>query len=147
QNTPDFGLPVARGTNGSRQLGIGRDFWGGLRNADTEITTNDAATILLEHDISTRARVRNQTRWAQTERFTYLTTGGRLLNAPAGVQPSDPTTGFNTNDYWGYSRGGALPYPSGYLAMPRLQGNMNSYRGKILANQTDLNLDFDTAGL
>src|SRR5690606_14838566 len=82
ENTPDFGLPVARGTGGDRQRWISREFWGGLANADIEKTTNDAATILFEHDFNDKTRIRNQTRWSQTKRFTYLTTGGRLINAP-----------------------------------------------------------------
>src|SRR5690606_22329266 len=111
--------------------------------ADIEKTTNDAATILFEHDFNDKTRIRNQTRWSQTKRFTYLTTGGRLINAPPGAQPGDDVPG-NTNNYWGYGPGGELTYPSGFMALPRLQGNMNSYRGKMLANQTDLNFDFNT---
>lgn len=144
ENVPDFGVPVARGTGGERQRGISRDYWGGLAGVDTEETTTDSASLLVEHDISDRTRLRNQTRWERTQRFTYITTGGRLLNAPAGTQPGDIVNGVNANDYWGYSRGGALTYPSGYIALPRLQGNMNSYEGRILANQTDLNLSFAT---
>jgi len=147
RNTPDFGVPVARGTGGRRQQWIGEEFWGGLSNADVEKTTNDAFTALVEHDISTTAKIRNQTRWAQTKRFTYLTTGGRLLNAPAGAEPGDLVGGFSTNNYWGYAPGGALTYPSGPIALPRLQGNINSYTGKILTNQTDLTLDFATGAL
>lgn len=146
ENVPDFGVPVARGEGGARQRWIERDYWGGLKGIDTEKTTNDAATLLLEHDFSNKARIRNQTRWAQTKRYTYITTGGRLLNAPRGAQPGDDVPG-NTNNYWGYSAGGVLTYPSQYIALPRLQGNINSYRGKILANQTDLNLDFNTGAL
>lgn len=59
QNTPDFGVPVSRGSGGSRMRGIGRDFWGQLANADTEKTTVDSATLLLEHDFSDKASIRN----------------------------------------------------------------------------------------
>lgn len=144
-NVPDFGVPVARGTGGDRMQWIGRDFWGGLKGVDREETRNDAASLIVEHDVGQTARIRNQTRWSQTKRFTYLTTGGRLLNAPPGAQPGDDVPG-NTNNYWGYGPGGGLTYPSGPIALPRLQGNINAYRGKILANQTDLNFDFSTGG-
>lgn len=146
-NVPDFGVPVARGTGGERQRWIDREYWGGLAGIDTEQTRTTSASLLLEHDFSPSTRIRNHTRWERTERFTYLTTGGRLLNAPPGTQPGDIVDGVSSNDYWGYAPGGALTYPSGPIALPRLQGNTNSYEGKILANQTDLNLSFQTGAL
>ena len=146
-NLPDFGVPVARGSGGKRMDWISRDFWGQLANADIEKTRTDSATLKFEHDFNDKVSIRNQTRWSETRRFTYLTTGGRLLNAPAGSQPGDIVGGASTSDYWGYDGAGNLVYPSGYLALPRLQGNMNSYKGKIVANQTDLNLDFQTGSV
>lgn len=142
-NTPDFGLPLDR--NGQRMNGISEDFWGGLRNADTEETETTSAMLRLEHDFNSKVAVRNQTRWSETKRFTYLTTGGRLLNVPAGSQPGAVVTA-NTNDFWGYNNRGVETYPSGFLAAPRLN-NTNSYKGKIIANQTDLNLDFNTGSV
>ncbi|HLS52248.1 MAG TPA: TonB-dependent receptor, partial [Burkholderiaceae bacterium] len=38
-------------------------------------------------------------------------------------------------------------YPTGYMAVPRLNPNINSYKGKVIANQTDLNLDFNTGSV
>lgn len=147
ENVPDFGVPVARGTGGERQRWIDREYWGGLSGVDTEETTTDSVSLLLEHDFSSSTRVRNQTRWERTKRFTYITSGGRLLNAPAGTQPGDIVGGANTSNYWGYASGGVLTYPSGPIALPRLQGSMNSYEGKILANQTDLNFQVQTGAL
>jgi len=156
KNIPDFGLPMSR--NGGRLKGISRDYWGGLSNADIEETETNSATLRMEHDVNDKASIRNQTRWSETTRFTYLTTGGRLLNARGTDSAGNPITGIaagqmipgaNTSDYWGYDKnsGAAEVYPSGYLALPRLNPNINSYKGKILANQTDLMLSFNTGSI
>ncbi|MBP6020002.1 MAG: TonB-dependent siderophore receptor [Burkholderiaceae bacterium] len=152
KNTPDFGVPMSR--NGGRMQGIGRDYWGGLSNADIEETENNSATLLVEHDFNDKTSIRNQTRWSETKRYTLLNTGGRLLNARnmdsktgaisnVATAPGGYVTG-NTNDYWGYDAQGNETYPTGNLAVPRLNPNMNSYKGTVIANQTDLNFDFDT---
>lgn len=150
KNTPDWGVPLGR--DGQRMNGIGRDYWGQLENADIEETESNSALLRLEHDFSSKASIRNQTRWSETKRFTYLTTGGRLLNARLRNGKTAPGVGefpgtYNNSDYWGYDAKGNESYPTGYLAAPRLQGNMNSYKGRILANQTDLNLDFNTGSI
>lgn len=150
ENIPDWGMPLNR--DGKRMNGIGRDYWGQLKNADIEETENQSALLRLEHDFSSKAGIRNQTRWSETKRFTYLTTGGRLLNARLRNGTLAPATGefagaYNNRDYWGYDNNGNETYPTGYLAAPRLQGNMNSYKGTIIANQTDLNLDFNTGSI
>jgi catecholate siderophore receptor len=144
KNVPDFGVPVDR--NGQRMQYIGRDFWGGISNADKEETTVDSATLRVEHDFNDKVSIRNQTRWSETKRFTYLTTGGRLLNAPGATHQGQIIAG-NTSNYWGYDNAGNEVYPTGFWAVPRLQGNINSYKGRIVANQTDMNFDFDTGSL
>jgi catecholate siderophore receptor len=143
KNTPDFGVPLNR--SGKRMNFIGKDFWGGLDNADIEETESNSATLRIEHDFNSKTSIRNQTRWSETKRFTYLTTGGRLLDVPANSQPGDIVATGNSN-YWGYDGRGNETYPSGYLAAPRLN-NANSYKGTIVANQTDLNLDFNTGSV
>lgn len=143
KNTPGFGVPLNR--SGKRMNFISKDFWGGLDNADIEETESNSATLRVEHDFNNKTSIRNQTRWSETKRFTYLTTGGRLLNVPANAQPGDIVTTGNSN-YWGYDGRGNETYPSGYLAAPRLN-NANSYKGTIVANQTDLNLDFNTGSV
>ncbi|WP_158618369.1 TonB-dependent siderophore receptor [Candidimonas sp. SYP-B2681] len=143
KNTPDFGLPLDR--NGKRMQHIDKDFWGGLDNADIEETESNSATLRVEHDFNSKTSIRNQTRWSETKRFTYLTTGGRLLNVPANSQPGAIVATGNSN-YWGYNATGSETYPSGFLAAPRLN-NANSYKGTIVANQTDLDLDFNTGNV
>jgi len=67
------------------------------------------------------------------------------LDVPANSQPGDIVSTGNSN-YWGYDGRGNETYPSGPLAAPRLN-NANSYKGTIVANQTDLNLDFNTGSV
>lgn len=145
KNTPDFGVPMSR--QGGRMRGIGRDYWGGLSNMDIEETETNSATLRIEHDFSRQATIRNQTRWSQTKRFTYLTTGGRLLNAEGASAPGELIPNPGMSNYWGYDAAGDETYPTGYLAVPRLNPNINAYKGKILANQTDLMLDFHTGSI
>lgn len=151
ENMPDFGLPLDR--NGDRMRGISRDFWAGMRNTNTENTETQTATLRVEHDFNDKVSIRNQTRWSETERYTYLTTGGRLLNARTrGARVPATAAGqvlptADTNDFWGYDLRGNETYPTGYLATARLQANVNSYKGEVWANQTDLNWDFNTGAL
>src|SRR5690554_4431847 len=65
-NIPDFGVPVGR--DGERMRYIARDYWGGLKNADTEETEVDAFDLNLEHDFNDKVTVRNHSRWSQTKR-------------------------------------------------------------------------------
>ncbi|MFT0548032.1 TonB-dependent receptor [Allopusillimonas ginsengisoli] len=145
ENMPDFGLPLNR--DGGRMKGINRDFWGGYANSNAEDTETNSAMLRIEHDFNSKTSVRNQTRWSETKRFTQLTTGGRLLNAPAGSIPGDVVTGVSKSNYWGYDGAGNETYPSGPYAVARLSDNANAYKGKVLANQTDINLDFNTGSV
>ncbi|MBF6616110.1 MAG: TonB-dependent siderophore receptor [Candidimonas sp.] len=145
ENTPDWGVPLGR--DGKRMNGIGRDYWGQLDNVDTEETETNTAMLRLEHDFNDKVSVRNQTRWSETKRFTLMTTGGRLLNAPGGTTQGQIIARKGNSDYWGYDASGNETYPTGYLAVPRLQNSANGYKGEIIANQTDLNLDFNTGSV
>lgn len=150
-NTPDWGVPLNR--SGGLMNGISREYWGQFQGVDTEETEYTSATLRVEHDFNDKVSIRNQTRWAETKRFTLLNTGGRMLNttqlgatAPGQIF-ARPSGRSYTTDYWGYDGSGNEVYPSGYLAANRLVGSANSYKGKILANQTDLNLDFNTGSV
>ncbi|MFW7341123.1 TonB-dependent siderophore receptor [Pollutimonas sp. H1-120] len=152
ENMPDFGLPLNR--DGERMRGIDKDFWGGMRNLNTEETETNSAMLRVEHDFNDKVSVRNQTRWSETRRYTHLTTGGRLLNARTSGPGRVPATtagqvlsSADTNDFWGYDLKGNETYPTGYLATARLQANINNYKGEIWANQTDINWDFNTGSV
>ena len=144
-NTPDWGVPLNR--SGHRMDGISREYWGQFDNVDTEETEYNSATLRVEHDFNDKVSIRNQTRWSETERFTLLNTGGRMLNARGATSAGQIIPRQNTSDYFGYDSAGNEVYPTGYLAVNRLRGMANSYKGKVLANQTDLNLDFNTGSV
>lgn len=150
ENIPDFGLPVSTLTSKPMD-GVDWDFWGGYKNFDTEETKTQRATIKFEHDFSDTVRFKNMLSWGQTERFTSYASGGRLLNANGVSSPGYQTSRFNSSDYWGYSGRGTGSfqenYPSGYFAAARLPNNTNRYEGKIISNQSTLNLDFATGSL
>jgi len=144
-NTPDWGVPINRG--GNRMNGISREYWGQFDNVDTEETEYNSATLRIEHDFNDKASIRNQTRWSETKRFTLLNTGGRMLNAVGATEAGQLISPPGNSNYWGFDSAGNEVYPTGYLAVNRLRGNVNSYKGEIIANQTDLNLDFNTGGV
>lgn len=144
-NTPDWGVPLNR--SGNRMDGVGREYWGQLDNVDTEETEYNSATLRVEHDFNDKVSILNQTRWAETKRFTLLNSGGRLLNARGATAAGEYIAAPGSSDYWGYDAAGNEVYPTGYLAVNRLRGNANSYKGRIVANQTDLNLDFNTGSV
>lgn len=144
KNVPDWGVPINR--SGHRMDGISREYWGQFSNVDTERTEYNSATLRVEHDFNDKTSIRNQTRWAETKRFTLLNTGGRMLNAVGATQAGEFISPPGNSNYWGYT-GADENYPTGYLAVNRLRGNANSYKGKTFANQTDLSLDFNTGSL
>lgn len=151
-NTPDWGMPINR--SGHRMNGVSREYWGQFDNVDTEQTEYNSATLRVEHDFNANTSIRNQTRWSETKRFTLLNTGGRMLNARDANGVPYPEGGYipasrspDPGDYWGYDSAGNEVYPTGYLAVNRLRGAYNSYRGEVFANQTDLNLDFQTGSV
>lgn len=159
ENIPDFGLPVSAHT-GKRLKGIGWDFWGGYKNYDTEETKTQRFSAKLEHDFSEQARISNTFSWSRVDRLRAYATGGRLLNAGnangAGYAfnellptVTDKKTGkisVDTNNYWGYT-GKNENYPSGYLATARVPSIASQYRGETYANQTNLNLKFNTGSV
>ncbi|NOL52167.1 TonB-dependent receptor [Pelistega suis] len=145
ENIPDFGLPVNVDT-AERMQGVAWDFWGGYKNVDTEETKTQRFSAKLEHDFSDKVRLSNTFSWSRVDRFTSYATGGRLLNVGNITDTGYQTGSFNTNNYWGYTRTN-LNYPSGYLATARVPRITRAYRGETYANQTNLNLNFNTGAI
>lgn len=145
ENIPDFGLPVDVDT-AERMRGIAWDFWGGYKNFDTEETKTQRFSAKLEHDFSDKVKLSNTFSWSRVDRFTSYATGGRLLNVGSISDTGYQTGSFNTSNYWGYTRTN-LNYPSGYLATARVPSITRSYRGETYANQTNLNLNFNTGSI
>lgn len=146
-NIPDGGVPIQRGTGGQRMPNVARNAWYGDPDLYTEQTRTDQATLKVEHDFSQAARLSNISRWQQTDRIGVL--------APARFNSTSRTS-------YGYVGTGALvnsadgiPSYSGYQSLSdpspyaQLRGNDfgTSKRYTILANQTNLNLDFHTGAI
>jgi len=146
-NIPDGGVPIQRGTGGRRMPHVARNAWYGDPGLYTEQTRTDQATLKAEHDFTQAARLSNISRWQQTDRIGVL--------APARFNSTSRTS-------YGYVGTGPLvdsadgiPSYSGYAPIgdpspyAQLRGNDfgTSKRYTILANQTNLNLDFRTGGI
>ncbi|MGH8816876.1 MAG: TonB-dependent receptor, partial [Achromobacter pestifer] len=146
-NIPDGGVPIQRGTGGKRMPNVARNAWYGDPDLYTEQTRTDQATLKVEHDFTQAARLSNISRWQQTDRIGVLAPA--RFNATSGTSYGYVGVGplVNSTDgipsYSGYER---ITDPSPYA---KLRGNDfgTSKRYTILANQTNLNLDFHTGSL
>ncbi|NOL48545.1 TonB-dependent receptor [Pelistega europaea] len=145
ENIPDFGLPVSAYT-GKRMNGVDWDFWAGNKNFDSEETKTQRFSAKLEHDFSDNVRVSNTFSWSRVDRFRTYATGGRLLNVGKIKATGYQKGKFNTSDYWGYAST-TETYPSGYLATARIPSIASQYRGETYANQTNLNIKFNTGSV
>lgn len=147
-NIPDFGLPVSA-HSGKRMQGVDWDFWGGYKNYDVENTKTQRFSAKLEHDFSEKVRISNTFSWSRVDRLRAYATGGRLINAEGFTSAGYQTGKFNSSSYWGYAPGAgtAETYPSGFLAAARVPYIVNAYRGETYANQTNLNLKFNTGSV
>ncbi|MFJ3460145.1 TonB-dependent receptor [Achromobacter spanius] len=146
-NIPDGGVPIQRGTGGKRMPNVARNAWYGDPDLYTEQTRTDQATMKVEHDFTKAARLTNISRWQQTDRIGVL--------APARFNSTSRTSyGYvgagplvqSADGIASYSGFTPLRDPSPYA---QLRGNDfgTSKRYTILANQTNLNLDFHTGGI
>ncbi|WP_338878660.1 TonB-dependent siderophore receptor [Achromobacter veterisilvae] len=146
-NIPDGGVPILRGTGGRRMPHVSRNAWYGDPGLYTEQTRTDQATLKAEHDFTQAARLSNISRWQQTDRIGVLAPArfnstARTSYGYAGTGPLvDSADGIPS--YSGYA---PIGDPSPYA---QLRGNDfgTSKRYTILANQTNLNLDFHTGGI
>ncbi len=146
-NVPDTGVPIERGTGGKTFPGVARNAWYGDPDLYKDHSTTNRATVKIEHDFNDNTRISNITRWEQTDRTTVL--------APARFNSTSGTSyGYTGTGSLVTSGSGILSY-SGATAdanlspLAVLRGNNygTSKRYDILANETNLNTSFDTAGL
>ncbi len=146
-NIPDGGVPIQRGTGGQRMPNVARNAWYGDPSRYTEQTRTDQATLKIEHDFNKGVRLSNISRWQQTDRIGVLSPA--RFNSPSrtsyGYVGAGPlvTSADGIASYSGYTAQGN---PSPYA---QLRGNDfgTSKRYTILANQSNLNLDFKTGGI
>ncbi len=126
-NIPQYGVPFF---DGRGLEGVDRSNYYGYDDVDTQQIRTDMVTVLLEHDFGQNLRVRNLTRYGETDQFS-------LVDPPQGTYCL-PSTGLTPT---GTSCAGVPPgdyLPSG----PR--GNGRDTHNTLLINQTDFTIDFDT---
>lgn len=147
-NTPDGGLPIQRGTNGSVMPGISRHAWFGASNLYTQQSRNDTVTARIEHDLTPATTLRNQFRYERADTWSVL--------APARFNVG---TTKNTLGYVGVGPlitgpGGVLSYgdfnnvdTTGATASLRLASVNTSKRYTIADDQLDAKTKFALAGM
>lgn len=149
KNVPDGGLPIQRGTRGQPMANVPHSAWFGA-DSYTQQTRSDSGTLKLAHEFAPGVKLRNQSRWALTDnlavlspaRFNGANANGSTLGTSlgyAGVGGLSPIAGIpsytdfiNKTDAYGVLRG------SDYGT---------SKRYKIIANQTDLSVAFNTGAV
>ncbi|AJW94363.1 TonB-dependent siderophore receptor [Burkholderia gladioli pv. gladioli] len=143
-NVPDGGIPIQRGTGGAPMPGVARNAWYGDPNLYTDRTETNRVTVKVAHDVNDNVHLSNITRWEQTDRVTVLSPA--RFNSTAGTSlgyvGSGPliTSGSGVLSYSGFA-----PAPiAGGQAVLRGNNFGTAKRYDILANETNLNLAFDT---
>lgn len=143
RNLPEYGIPLR---NFAPVPGVDRSNYYGFSNVDVERIDSDAVTAIFAHDFGASATLRNLTRWEDYDRYSItdaaegricLSPGqyplGTNLQAPGttlrcGAAGASPLEGI----------GGPTYTPGGPI------GNLRDTNNRIIANQTDLTLRFNT---
>src|SRR5882757_8587166 len=146
RNLPEYGIPLR---NFQLVPGVSRSNYYGFSNVDVEKIDSDALTAIFSHDFNDKAEIRNLTRWEQYDRYSITDAPeGRICLAPGqyplGTNLQAPATTLLCG------AGGASPLegvggPTYTPAGPI--GNLRDTNNRIIANQTDLTLRFDTVGI
>src|SRR5882757_11172042 len=143
RNLPEYGIPLR---NFALVPGVSRSNYYGFSNVDVERIDSDALTAIFSHDFNDKAEIRNLTRWEDYDRYSItdapegricfapgLYPIGTNLQAPAailkcGAAGANPLEGI----------GGPTYTPAGPI------GNLRDTNNRIIANQTDLTVRFNT---
>ena len=146
RNLPEYGIPLR---NFQLVPGVNRSNYYGFSNVDVEKIDSDAVTAIFSHDFGAAAVIRNLTRWENYDRYSITDAPeGRICFAPGefplgtNLQAAPVTTlrcgAVGANPLEGV--GGATYTPGGPI------GNLRDTNNRIVANQTDLTMRFDTVG-
>ncbi|KAB8044603.1 TonB-dependent receptor [Janthinobacterium aquaticum] len=149
KNVPDGGLPIQRGTNGQPMANVPHSAWFGA-DSYTQQTKSDSGTVKLAHEFAPGVKIRNQTRWALTDNLSVL--------SPArfnGANANGTTLGTSL----GYTGVGGLTPVAGIPSYADFANKTDAYgvlrssdlgtskRYRIVANQTDFSLAFNTGAV
>jgi catecholate siderophore receptor len=143
RNLPEYGIPLR---NYQLVPGVNRSNYYGFSNVDVERIDSDAVTAIFSHDFGAAATIRNLTRWEDYDRYSITDADeGRICLAPGiyplgtnlqaplstlkcGAAGASPLEGV----------GGPTYTPGGPI------GNLRDTNNRIIANQTDLTVRFNT---
>jgi catecholate siderophore receptor len=130
KNIPQYGIPTF---DGRVMPGVDAGAYYGYRNLDRQDIDSDMATAILSHVFSERFALRNLTRWQQVTQYSLVDPPQGTFCLANGLQPTGAAcpAGYLPDQY----------QPSG----PR--GNVRDTTNRMLINQTDATLAFDTGPL
>ncbi|MBS0420180.1 MAG: TonB-dependent receptor [Proteobacteria bacterium] len=143
RNLPEYGIPLR---NFQPVPGVNRSNYYGFSNVDVERIDSDAVTAIFTHDFGATATIRNLTRWENYDRYS-------ITDAPEGricLVPGDYPLGTNLRVPGATLRcgaaganplegvGGVTYTPGGPI------GNLRDTNNRIIANQTDFTVRFNT---
>jgi catecholate siderophore receptor len=137
-NTPQYGIPYALNVMNNGPLpGADPSDYFGYRNIDTQESTVDAFTTIIEHNFSEDLSVRNLTRWQKVSQYLVVDPPQGSYCLANNVNPF--LSAANVPQACTVAPGAYLP--SG----PR--GNVRDTVNDILLNQTDVTAHFETGAL
>jgi len=143
RNLPEYGIPLR---NFAPVPGVNRSNYYGFSNVDVERIDSDAVTAIVSHDFGAIAVLRNLTRWEDYDRYSITDAPeGRICLAPGqfplGTNLQAPLTTLRCGAAGASPLegiGGVTYTPGGPI------GNLRDTNNRIIANQTDLTLRFNT---
>ncbi len=143
RNLPEYGIPLR---NFQLVPGINRSNYYGFSNVDVERIDSDAVTAIFSHDFGAAATIRNLTRWEDYDRYSITDAAeGRICFAPGqyplGTNLQAPLTTLKCGAAGASPLegvGGPTYTPGGPI------GNLRDTNNRIVANQTDLTVRFNT---
>ncbi|MEJ0022197.1 MAG: TonB-dependent siderophore receptor [Alphaproteobacteria bacterium] len=130
-NTPQYGVPYALNAFNNGSLGADPSDYFGYRNIDTQESTVDAITAIVEHRFNDSVSLRNLSRYEKATQYLVVDPPQGTFCLATGINP-----------YTGAACAARDTYiPSG----PR--GNVRDTTNDILVNQTDVTAHFETGVL
>lgn len=94
-NVPDYGIPWVPETNvplaqyANEPAPVDFSNWYGLKDRDFEVTRATTATVRVDQRLSDSARLRNVTRWGQTDRDSLITAPRFVSDDSTDIRRSD----------------------------------------------------------
>lgn len=143
RNLPEYGIPLR---NFQPVRGVNRSNYYGFSNVDVERIDSDAVTAIFSHDFGATAVIRNLTRWEDYGRYSITDAPeGRICLAPGQFPLGTNLQAPGTTVRCGAAGASPLEGIGGVTYTPGGPiGNLRDTNNRIIANQTDLTLRFNT---